>query len=48
MQTHNRKSFILCIYEETVSSNQEKEHFAYFLQSDHYGIITKTLNLTQS
>ena len=41
--THNRKSFILCLYVKTVRSNQVKEYFTYFLQSDQHGIITRYL-----
>ena len=28
--THNRKSFILCLYVKTIRSNQLKGYFAYF------------------
>ena len=39
-QRNNRKSCILCLCENR-SFNQVKGHFAYFLQCDPHGIITK-------
>ena len=35
------KSFILCLYRNTIRAKQAKVHFTYFVQRDQYGIIVK-------
>ena len=46
MRVRSRKSFTLCFYMKTIRTKQAKVYFAYFVQRDQYGIITK--DLTQS
>ena len=38
------RSFILCLYMNTIRAKQAKVHFAYFVQGDQHGIITKELS----
>ena len=42
-RARSSKSFILCLYMKTIRTKQAKVQFAYFLQHDQHGIITKDL-----
>ena len=37
------RSFILCLYKNTIFAEQQKVHFAYFVQRDQHEIIAKHL-----
>ena len=47
-RARSSKFFILCLNMKTIRAKQAKVHFAYFVQRDQHGIISKHLNLTQS
>ena len=46
MRARSNKSFTLCLYMKTIRTKQAKVQFAYFVQRDRHGVITK--DLTQS